>query len=150
MVCQRGVFLIMTDVMTTSVEISFSHLQGQFTRAILTAILGAIFSVISMTRKNSQQFYSDFGNSRHCNIADVLNMFKFHRDIGTTFVAETSASKIAVNVNIVRVKGPGLTVIFDSDNDFRTDCNNSPSQDYTNPDRRLTTYKYSFSVNVVL
>ena len=41
---------------------------------------------------------------RHRDIADDLNMFKFHRDIGATFFAKKIALKIAVY--IARVNGP--------------------------------------------
>ena len=55
---------------------------------------------------NSRRFYCDFANSHHRDIADVLNMFKFHRDIGGIFFA--TGKKIAPKniVNIVHVNGP--------------------------------------------
>ena len=52
-----------------------------------------------IARVNSRRIYSDFEN-----IADVLKMFKFHRDIGVICFTEKIASQIAVN--IARVKEP--------------------------------------------
>ena len=54
--------------------------------------------------KISRRFYCNFPNSRHRDIAAVLNMFKFHRDIGAIVFAEKIAPKIAVS--IARVNGP--------------------------------------------
>ena len=48
-------------------------------------------------RKNGRRFYCDFANSRHHDTADILNMFRFHRDISAIFFAERIAPKIAVN-----------------------------------------------------
>ena len=38
-----------------------------------------------LARVNSWRFYCDFANSRKVAISDVLNMFKFHRNIGAIF-----------------------------------------------------------------
>ena len=80
-----------------------------FSRAIFTAILGAIFSAFSIARKsctcaNSRRFYCNLVNSRHRDIADILNMFKSPCDIGAIFFAKKIAPIIAVN--FARVNGP--------------------------------------------
>ena len=51
---------------------------------------------------NSRRFYCDFANSRHRDIANVLNKFKLHRDIGAAFFAEKIAPEIAVNITCER------------------------------------------------
>ena len=72
---------------------------------IFTAFLVRFFQWrTKIARVNSRRIYSDFENSRHCDIADVLKMFKFHRDIGVICFTEKIASQIAVN--IARVKEP--------------------------------------------
>ena len=55
-------------------------------------------------RVNSRRFYCDLSNFRHCDIADVLNTFKLHREIGVILFAEKIAFKIAGN--IACVNGP--------------------------------------------
>ena len=59
---------------------------------------------------NIRRFYCDFANSRDCDIADILNMFKFYRDVVMTFSAEKNAPKFAVN--LARVNGPLLLQNF--------------------------------------
>ena len=44
-------------------------------------------------RVNSRRFYCDLSYSRHRDIVDVLNMFKFHHDIGVIFFAEKTHLK---------------------------------------------------------
>ena len=53
---------------------------------------------------NSRRFYCNFPNSRHLDIAAVLNMLKLHCDFGAVFFTKKIALKIAVN--IARVNAP--------------------------------------------
>ena len=59
----------------------------------------------NVARVNNRRFYCDFPNSRYRDIADVLNMFKFHCDISAIFFAEKLASKIVANISCVTVTG---------------------------------------------